>query len=192
MSEHQIIHAYLKSLEKYLARLDKADVDEVIREIESHIYDAIEQQDENGRPAEVQRVLAGFGEPRVLAQRYVEHILNGAPPPAGFKAIQLVKRGATKGLIISMAVFGYSLVIGLLGLCVYKFIEPLSVGVWSTAGGNSFVIGALSQPYPASDELLGWWFIPLALAVSLVIGFLTTRVVSVLANNLSKAERVVR
>ena len=75
MTDRDTIHAYLKSLSKYLSRLEKADADDVIREIESHIYDALDARGEEGQHASVKDILAGFGAPRDLAAGYVDHIL---------------------------------------------------------------------------------------------------------------------
>jgi uncharacterized membrane protein len=92
MPDRDIIHGYLKSLAKYLSRLENADADDVIREIESHIYDALESHEKEGAENSAEVVLAGFGLPRELAAQYVDHILEGAAPPKGFKAIQRVKK----------------------------------------------------------------------------------------------------
>ena len=93
MEQQQMIHQYLNTLQRYLARLSPAEAKEVIREIESHIFDLIEQREAAGQPVDAQSILQGFGEPRQLAGQYVAHITDGAPPPLGFRAIQRVKHG---------------------------------------------------------------------------------------------------
>src|SRR3990167_9225382 len=95
MEQRDIIHQYLKELERYLARLKKTEAQEVLKEIESHIFDALEQQ-HSGQAEDARAILQGFGEPRELAAQYVAHITKGAPPPVGFKAIQKVKQGRSE------------------------------------------------------------------------------------------------
>ena len=185
MSDHDLIHNYFKSLTKYLARLEKTDAEEVIREIESHIYDAMELQEQEGSQSSAQSILEGFGEPRELANRYVEHILKGAPPPKGFRAIQSVKKGMTKGLYYSMGLFGFGMAFALIMVGLAKLFMPDLVGVWSAAEGNSVIIGITDNASQNSEELLGYWIIPIAILLGLGIARLTKRVLAVLKNSLS-------
>lgn len=180
MSERELIHNYLKRLSKYLSRLDKADADEVIREIESHIFDAIELQEQNGQQPDALSILNGFGEPRELANQYVEHLLKGTPPPTGFKAIQSVKKGATKGLYYSMGLFGYGVSVFLVMIGLAKLFMPDVVGVWSAAQGNSVTITFSDHTYPNSEELLGYWLMPIAITIGIGTARLTKRVLGVL------------
>ena len=92
MDQRQMINQYLNTLQRYLARLSPAEATEVIQEIESHIFDLIEQHQANGQTADAAAILQGFGEPRQLAAQYVAHLTTGAPPPRGFKAIVQVKK----------------------------------------------------------------------------------------------------
>jgi uncharacterized membrane protein len=180
MQNRELIHNYLKSLGKYLSRLDKSDADDVIREIESHIHDALELQEEQYSADGIATILAGFGQPRELAAQYVEHILQGTPPPTGFKAIQSVKKGATLSLYISMGLFGFGVAAMLVLAGFYKIFVPSGVGVWSVTQGNSIIITFSEHTYPNSEELLGLWLIPLAIGLGLAIGRLTWQVLAAL------------
>jgi len=176
MLERDAIHAYLKSLSQYLSRLEKEDAQDVIREIESHIFDVIEQKEQSGEQVNVQQILDGFGSPRDLANQYVDHILIGTPPPSGFKAIQKIKRGVTIGLRYSMAFFGYgiSALLGIIGLM--KLVHPTEVGIWVTEQGNSLVITFSEYISADSTELFGWWLLPLSLVACVLVFILTRRV----------------
>ncbi|MGI2261197.1 HAAS signaling domain-containing protein [Shewanella sp. GXUN23E] len=176
MTDYQLIHDYLKALAKYLGRLDKADAEEVLKEIECHIMDVLDAAEADGQTVDIPAVLQGFGSPRELARLYVDHVLQGTPPPAGFKAIQMVKRGVTGTLYVGMAVFGYLTAFSLLLTGLYKLVSPRQVGVWSAADGNSFIVGMVESSSGQSQELLGWWYTPLALVLSMAIGYLTWRV----------------
>lgn len=180
MSERELINQYLKSLSVYLSRLDKEEANDVIREIESHLYDALELQQQQGQVSNAQSILDGFGEPRVLAQQYVEHMVNGAPPPKGFNAIQKVKRGVTKSLFYSMAFVGYgiSLFFIVVGLC--KLVMPEAVGVWSASQGNSIIITFSEHSLSKSQEIFGYWLIPITLLLGGFIAGLTTKILAAL------------
>ncbi len=177
MTDRNIIHDYLKSLSNFLARLDKAEADEVIREIESHIYDALEA---SGNGSSAESIIEGFGPPRDLAASYVDHILDGTPPPKGFKAIQNVKKGATKGLYYSTALFGFGFAAFMGFLGIYKLIFPSTLKIWEADHGNSWIIGVHSPMPEGSVELFGYWLIPVGLAGGAAIAYLTRRLLIIL------------
>lgn len=180
MSDRDIFHDYLNSLAKYLSRLDKADADEVIREIESHIYDALDNSEGPGR---AEAILDGFGNPRELAAQYVDHILKGAPPPSGFPAIQRLKKGATKGLYFVTGFLGYLFSLALIFVGFIKIFMPQQVGIWVSNHGSSIVIGAISDVPVGTQELLGWWIIPVALGLGIGLAYLTRRLLCILREN---------
>lgn len=184
MTDDEIVRGYLKSLSRYLSRLEKADADEVIREIESHICDVLESREKAGQETNVGGLLSGFGEPRALAAQYVEHILEGTPPPKGFQAIQTVKRGASKGLYFGMVFFGYSISLALMAITLIKLIAPDWVGVWLSEHGQSVVIGVganvLDRAPEGTTDLLSWWVIPVAIMLSVCIAYLTRRILTIL------------
>lgn len=179
MSDREIIHQYLKSLNKYLARLEPSDAIEVEREIESHIYDVIDEHESLGKVPNVEQILAGFGPPRQLAEAYVGHITMGSPPPEGFSAIKSIKKGASTGLYWGTAIFGFAVGATLLVLSLIKLFLPEQVGVWSTADGNSFVVGMVEQSQQQNAELLGFWLTPVFLCLGLAIIWLTYSILKV-------------
>lgn len=180
MKQRDLIHQYLHELNRYLARLSKAEAQEVIREIESHIFDVIEQCEAAGQTVDAAAILEGFGQPRELAAQYVAHITTGTPPPNGFKAIQKVKQGVTLGLYYSMAFFGFSIAASLIFIAIAKIVTPDLVGVWSSAGGNSFLISFTASNLAPERELLGAWIVPVASLAGLAIFEITRRVLRAL------------
>lgn len=182
MSERDQINTYLTKLNRYLARLPKADAEEVIREIESHIYDAIDAQELQGKELVITELLQGFGAPRELAEQYISHMLEGTPPPAGFSAISQVKHKATKALYWGSMIVGYSLGVTLIALAILKIFMPDSVGMWSTQSGQSVVVG-LVEGASQGQELLGLWLTP----IFLIAGGLITKFTYTLLGVLKRA-----
>lgn len=180
MTDRDMIHAYLKSLSVYLSRLEAEDAAEVVREIESHIYDRLDAARSDDQHSAVESILAGLGEPRELAQSYVAHILTGAPPPRGFKAIERVKKTATLGLKFAMACFGFGIAACLAILAICELIYPDAVGVWSAANGNSIVIGVTDLEPGERQELLGAWLSPVFVLLAAAATWLTLRVLQAL------------
>lgn len=185
MISRQPIHIYMRTLASQLGPLDKAEADEVIREIESHFHEALEQAEARGEIPDIDALLQGFGPPELLAEQYVAHIRTGAPPPAGFRVIQRIRQTVTRGLYYSMAVFGFSIAIACLLLAVAKLLQPSLVGAWSANGGESVAVTWSGSPYPEARELLGYWLVPIALLASLWCAELTRRVLRALRRELS-------
>lgn len=185
MTTHHPVQAYMRALASQLGRLDKAEADEVIREIESHIQDVMEQAEARGEVVDVAALLEGFGPPEALAAQYVAHIRTGAPPPSGFRVIQRVRQTVTSGLYYSMGAFGFSIAAAFLLLALAKVWRPDLVGAWSANGGNSVAVTWSGSPYPEAKELLGYWLVPIALLASAWCAELTRRVLQVLRRGLS-------
>ena len=180
MKHSDAIRDYLKSLSKYLSRLERSDAEEVIREIESHILDVLEQQEQSGQDVDIDSILERFGPARELATQYVDHVRVGAPPPAGFRAIQKVKQGVTKGIYYSMVAFGYGTALLLFAAGLTKLFAPRQIGVWAASHGNSIIISFADLGIANSNELLGFWLVPIALLLGAGIASLTRRVLAVL------------
>lgn len=177
MQHNEIIHDYIKSLSKYLSRLEKSEAEDVIREIESHIYDVLESQPGQWEPEEI---LEGFGSPRDLAAQYVDHMVAGTPPPKGFKAIQTVKKGATKSLYYVTGFLGYWLSLTFFIIALFKPFSPDTVGLWVSEHGESIVVGIMDTTIEGTNEILGWWIIPIFLILGFASFYFTKRLLSVL------------
>jgi len=186
MISRQLIREYVHALASQLGKLDKADAEEVLREIESHIHDVVDQAEARGEDFDVAALLAGFGPPSALAAQYVAHIQDGAAPPQGFRVIQRVKQSVTRGLYYSMAAFGFPVSIAFLVLALAKLFDPSSVGIWSWAenGGDHLAITWSGSPDPRARELLGYGLVPIALFAAAWCAELTRRVLRVLRRGL--------
>lgn len=181
MTSRTWIRAYTRELLSHLHAIAGADAQEVIREIEGHLHEMVDQAEERGEVIDAAAVLKGFGPPEALAAQYIAHLQQGAPPPAGFRVL---RRGVTRGLYFSMGGLGFSFALALLFLAVAKMLHPEAVGVWSVSDGNSYVIAWLGAPLPQAEELLGWSLVPVALLLSLFIAEVTRGVLAVLRRGL--------
>ncbi|WP_372768246.1 hypothetical protein [Pseudoalteromonas sp.] len=180
MDYNRQINQYLTTLAKYMSRLDKQQINEVIREIESHIYDVIDNIEIEGKPIAIDEVLARFGSPKQLAQQYSDHLIMGAPPPPGFNALGKVKKSVTAGVFYGSGIIGYILGAGLIIIGILKIFMPKSVGVWVSDHGQSIIVGVVEQAPISSEELLGIWLIPVGIATGSLILYLTYRLLCVL------------
>lgn len=184
MSDRKLIQDYLVNLERYLSRLNNIEAEEVLREIESHIYDSLEQAEANGETIDVSAMLDRFGSARQLAEQYTDHVLQGTPPPEGFSAIRTVQKGVSKGVYWGTAIFGYSVSITLLIIAVAKLFMPDLVGVWSASNGNSVVVGITERAQQQGSELLGFWIVPIGIILGILLMLLTNNILRVLKRSL--------
>ncbi len=185
MTTRDPIGAYTRTLAAHLGALTPADAVDVVREIESHIHDAVELAEARGETVDMAALLAGFGDPAALAAQYVAHVQHGAPPPAGFRVLQRVRHSVSRGLFVSMGAFGFSIALGLLALAVGKMFEPALVGVWSTDAGRQVTIGWSGAPAPDAREVLGFALVPVALLAAAWCAEVTRRVLRVLKRGLA-------
>ncbi len=178
MSERKVIRTYLTALSRYLAPLSNEEASEVVREIESHIFDVIDSQEMAGQEADVTQILARLGPPRELAEQYVSHVRSGTPPPDGFSAISTVRKGLSSTFYYSLTVFGFGLGLALFALAFVNLLVPNGVAIWSSADGNTVVIGLMQHPINSEqpDTLRGFWITPVALIVGYVIMLTTHKV----------------
>lgn len=171
MSERKKIRQYLDNLHRYLSPLHDIEAQEVVKEIESHIYDVIDEIEIKGDVADIEIILERLGSPRELAQQYIGHIQKGTPLPDGFKAVTLVKQGLSRTVYFGLMCFGYFFGIACIALAFANLLVPNGFGIWSEADGNTIVIGMLDNPIlvqESNDIIRGIWISP----VSLVLGYL--------------------
>lgn len=179
-SQHPLIRDYLQQLQTYLQALTPADAAEVLREIESHLDDVLDGQPDSEQQLAVSTLLNGFGDPRQLAAQYVAHLTVGTPPPQGFKALRTVRQSASMGLYVSMALVGYLLAATLLAVGIAKLLVPQWVGVWSSPGGESVVVGLVREVPAGSSEILGNALSPVFVVLAFGLYWLTRNVLRLL------------
>jgi hypothetical protein len=160
------IDAYLMRLRRSLGELPPEEVADILREIRGHI---LERADAAGDMSEERLVaiLQALGRPEDLAPLYQAEALV-ARARASYSPTLLL-RGALRWAMLSVrgfAIFlaglvGYGIALGFLAGGFGKMIAPHDVGAWVSPG--SFSIGTTNNP--SAHEVLGWWLVPVGLAV---------------------------
>jgi uncharacterized membrane protein len=176
MARSDLIHNYLSELEIYLSRVSEARAQEVVQEIESHIYDSLAAEPQEGA---VEAILGRLGTARELAAGYVDHITIGVAPPKGLKPLSRIKKGVSKSLYYLVGWLGYSAGLTLIFLAVLKLVSPSSFGVWIAEHGNSVVI-SFSQTDLQANELSALWLIPAAAFSGSGLLYLTRQICRIL------------
>ena len=170
----QPAEAYLADLRAQLSPITFAEREDILREISAHIRDSVE----TGTP--IQTVLARLGTPAQLAAEYRDGQLiraasHSVSPVLLLRAtLRLATKGITGILVFFAAIFGYAFGVGLLITGILKAIFPAYTGVWVQNGHlvNSGTQGFI--PQPPTHEILGWWYLPIALFIGAGLTALTT------------------
>lgn len=174
MTTEMQIDNYLTALRLHLGPLTIAEREEIVREIAAHVRDSVESG------ASVESVLARLGPAEELAAQYRDGLLirQGSRSYSPLVLLRATLRLATKGvsgiLVFFLAIFGYAIGGGLVLCGLLKPIFPENAGLWVSVEHtvNSGVL--FPAPTPPAHEILGMWYMPIALALGSLTLLLTT------------------
>ena len=176
MVANPMIESYFDALSTQLADLPPSRRDEVGRELRTHVLDRLEQITVPSND-DCRTVLKALGTPEEIARQYrVELILNrSAWRISPWKMLRTLSRWTLTG-IQGYIVFIVALVGYLLGACFYitallKLFFPHHVGIFVSPEGLN--IARFPDP-PPGTELVGTFYIPIAICAGFLFTFLTT------------------
>jgi hypothetical protein len=172
------VETYLKSLRRELRELLDDDVNEIVEEIRTHIFDKTADSE---TPEAIAATLAALGTPQELADRYrTQELMQRArlarSPKYIFRsALRWAGLSLLGVLVFAVSAMGYSLGGFLFLLGFLKLIHPGTTGVYGiwTDHDRSFnwQSGGPNKP----GELLGWWLVPIGILIGGVLLLLTFR-----------------
>jgi uncharacterized membrane protein len=170
------IDTYLGELRRCLGELPPEEVHDILQEIRGHILERAEASGELTEDRLVE-ILKALGQPDEIAPMYqVDAVV--AKARSSFSP-RVVMRGIHRWSMVS--IWGFALfVIGVVGYAtgaalilagMGKIVAPNQFGAW--VGPHSFDIGVMNDP--TAHDVLGWWLVPVGLAVGAAIFMGTTR-----------------
>ena len=180
----QTIDNYLTALRSALRGLPASDCEEIISEIRAHLRDSIQQPDTN-----VESVISRLGPVSELAEQYRESLLmqrtvEAVSPLLIIRAVLRLATVSGVGFVLFLlALLGYGSGVALILSALLKPILPREVGLWVGPGVFNFGFekggynggpGMLLAPGASVHELLGWWYMPVALALGALFIWSTT------------------
>jgi uncharacterized membrane protein len=164
--------AYLLRLRAALVGFPDSEVEEILREIRSYI---LERQEAAGTSdsRDLTKMLSELGSPEDIGELYrTEALVTRArstfAPVLMFAA---VVRLATKSVAVfaslMVALFGYLTGAAFLWCAVMKLVWPQRIGLW--VSDHRFSMGDMVDRGVHSQELLGWWIIPIGLILGIAV-----------------------
>jgi len=168
------IDNYLRKLRECLPDMSVADREEIVREISVHIRESAQEANSS-----IEEILKRLGSAENLASQYghdllIRHASRSISPVLILRAtLELAKRGLEGTVLFLGALLGYGLGGGLVLTAILKPIFPRQTGLWIGPGVFDFGIHEPRYSDPV-HEVLGWWYIPLALCLGCFFLWLTT------------------
>jgi hypothetical protein len=169
-----VVERYLDRVRASLRGMPAPEVEEILRELRSHIADRV------GPAGDTDAALRALGDPEELARQYrTESVAAraecGGGPIVILHSLLLLRPGRFKGFApLALAALGYAWALALGAAAIEKILSPRDVGLWYRPGAVSLprltVDGA--GP-PGTRELLGWWLVPAGLLAGAMLYFLT-------------------
>ena len=186
----RIYRNYIHSVQNTVKILDKENQQEILMEINSHIYEGLASRSESKEELDnLLDVLEKLGQPDVFLKPLVaEKKLDEATQT--FNPIKIAKALILNiGNGVSYIIFAvlYLFLFGFLFLIVAKIVNPEHVGFFYRAN-DIFILGIYNNPDGVSYaqyEQLGNWFIPAMLLSAAILYILLTLLLK-LKKNLKK------
>ena len=160
------IETYLRSLRECLPNLSVAEREEIIREISVHIRESAEEPRAN-----VADILARLGSPQSLASQYghdpvIQRASRSLSPLTILLAtLHLGRRGVEGFALFLVAFIGYAMGAAFIITALLKSFFPAETGLWVGPHTFDFGFNTPASFNPLNHEVLGWWYVPIALAL---------------------------
>jgi hypothetical protein len=179
------IESYLGKLRASLRGLGNEEVNDIIKELRSHI---VEKSTVNGElgAREVDATLTGLGNPQDLASEYLTDAslsraeVSRSPIQILASLFRWASLSVAGFFVLIGSLVGYFLGAAFILCALLKPVHPHSAGLWSfhDSSGDlelSLRLGFGNAPSPGHD-VLGWWIVPIGLVAGFGLVMLTTRV----------------
>ncbi len=171
------IDSYLARLRAALRGMPEPEIDDILREIRSHIAELTAAEG-----SDVEAAIRSLGDPVDLAKTYrAENLIVQAECSGSPLVILQALRHATRtraGRFTATLLYvtGYATVISLWREAVHGMFVPTRTGLWYTPGSAWPLMFATDGPVPAgSREVLGWWLIPALIVAGVILKFAVDR-----------------
>lgn len=170
-SSQRIYADYMQRCKRMVHILSAEDQNDSIMEINSYIHEYMQNNKQADELTALLNILERLGMPEVTLKEVVaSKKINQAVKTYNLKyLIQALYLNLYKGAVYIVLFILTLLVVTFPVLIVFKIFLPEKVGLW--IGGGNFIFGFTSADSGA-HEVLGHWFIPVVILITLSLYYL--------------------
>jgi hypothetical protein len=172
-----LVEGYLARVRVALRGLPEVEVDEILRELRSHIVEV-----GPGQGLGIESALRSLGDPVELAKRYRAQNQMAVAECSGsplviLQGLRASRTGFKRVAATVLYVFGYINVVMLWAAALDKLFAPASTGLWHIPGRlGSWTVVTDGRAPAGARELLGWWFVPVAVLAGVALRYAIDRI----------------
>jgi hypothetical protein len=173
---YRIYHAYIEHAGKVVAGLPAEDAEDIINEIDSHIFEAFNDAAYISSEKErIEMVVRNLGSPEsylkpIIAEKELHRAVDKYNAIGILKGIcSTILTGSRYALLSVMYLF----ILGAGIVIIAKILYPHKTGLFVN-DGHFVGLGFLSQINSGAVELLGYWLIPVMIVAIIAFYFLIT------------------
>ena len=170
--------SYFVEVDRFLAR-GGAETADLRGDLEAHVVDSMAASPDGSELERLNAALARLGRPAdylrpLLADELIERgTRTYSPTTIGRGLVHSVLAGSRRAAVGLAFGTGYLLLALFTAMAVLKPLWGEHVGVFRTANGQ--ISAGIVAPPEGATELLGWWTIPIALALAALLYVVLTR-----------------
>jgi hypothetical protein len=165
----ELWRSYFLHVDRLCKPLGERQRQDIILEIKAHLLESLLEDEQSDDLERLESAIGRLGDPDDYVPSWVEDRLRLASEPgSGFRNLyRLLRVNARKGIhqMLASLFFGfcYMLVFYLFTMAVLKGVFPNNIGLYTSPGGIPFIGFVDAEDF---TEHLGWWLIPIGLAIS--------------------------
>ena len=173
-SAQKIYNDYLNRIERCSTVLSKEDTRDLLMEFNSHIYEGLQKNPTEDELERLLNIIENLGAPEevlkpIIADKKLRQATKTFNPKHVFTAIKLNLKNS---LIFGIFGFLYLLLFTSVFLIFAKIFFPSKTGLFYI--NNEFRSFGFIANHEGHTEILGYWFIPLILVITVILYFIIT------------------
>lgn len=173
---YKIYNAYIEDVKRVVSGLPSDDVEDLVNEIDSHIFEAFNDIKDIGSEKEkIEMVIKNLGSPEsylkpIIAEKELRRAVNKYNVIGILKGIcSTILTGSQYALLSIMYIFILSAGV----IIIAKILFPHKTGLFVDEG-HFIGLGFIAQINSNAVDLLGYWLIPIMFGVIIVFYFFIT------------------